>query len=165
MKPLFVLIFTFLLALFFLKKKKSIYDYTQAGQIAMSVMLIFTGMAHFVFTEGMAMMLPSFLPCKIFLVYITGGLEIVFAVVLFVPQLKITTDWGLIVFLSAILPANIYAAMKQINYQEATLDGHGLSYLWFRIPLQVFFILWVYFFMIKKTPKKDNRNKKQLLKF
>ena len=49
-------------------------------------------------------------------------------------------------FFILILPSNIYASVKKINYQKATLDGPGLSYLWFRMPLQVFFIGWVYFF-------------------
>lgn len=153
MKPLVILIFTFLLTLFFLKRRKHNYEYAQAGQVAMSVMLVFTGMAHFAFTEGMAMMLPAFVPMKTFLVYATGFLEIGFAVVLFLPKLKITSAWLLILFLISILPANIYAATKQINYQNATLDGHGLDYLWFRIPLQIFFILWIYFFVIKIPSK------------
>ena len=31
-------------------------------------------------------------------------------------------------------------------YQNGTYTGNGINYLWFRIPLQIFFILWVYYF-------------------
>jgi hypothetical protein len=27
-------------------------------------------------------------------------------------------------------------------------DGNGLNYLWFRVPLQILFIVWVYFSLI-----------------
>jgi hypothetical protein len=32
------------------------------------------------------------------------------------------------------------------DYQKGTRDGSGTNYLWFRIPLQIVFILWVYYF-------------------
>ncbi|MDC6364524.1 MULTISPECIES: hypothetical protein [Flavobacteriaceae] len=70
--------------------------------------------------------------------------EITFAVGLLIPGYRHHKAWALIVFLLLILPANIYAAMHNINYQTGALDGNGLSYLWFRIPLQVFFIIWIY---------------------
>jgi len=43
----------------------------------MSIMLLFTAMAHFAFSKGMAMMLPSFVPFKAQTVYMTGLIEIV----------------------------------------------------------------------------------------
>ena len=43
-----------------------------SGRIAMSAMLAFTAVAHFVFTKGMTMMLPDFIPYKIETVYLTG---------------------------------------------------------------------------------------------
>ena len=54
-------------------------------------------------------------------------------------------------FFIAIIPANIKASMENINYQTGELDGSGLEYLWFRIPLQVFFIVWVFFSAIKSN--------------
>jgi hypothetical protein len=44
-----------------------------------------------------------------------------------------------------ILPANIKEAIDHVDYQNATFEGKGLSYLWFRIPLQLLFIAWTYF--------------------
>lgn len=66
----------------------------------MSVMLIFTAIAHFAFTKGMSMMVPSFIPYKTEIVYVTGVIEIAAAIGLFIPSLRVTTGWFLIVFLS-----------------------------------------------------------------
>jgi len=46
------------------------------------------------------------------------------------------------------LPANINAARKHTDFQKATNEGNGMIYLWFRIPLQVLFIAWVFYFSI-----------------
>jgi uncharacterized membrane protein len=54
----------------------------------------------------------------------------------------------LIVFFLSILPANVNAAIKRIDYQKGTSTGKGVQYLWFRVPLQLFFIGWVYYFGI-----------------
>jgi len=55
---------------------------------------------------------------------------------------------ALILFFILILPANILAALKKVDYQKGTNDGPGAGYLWFRIPLQIFFIAWVAWFSV-----------------
>jgi uncharacterized membrane protein len=52
----------------------------------------------------------------------------------------------LIFFFVILLPANIYAAMKGVDYQKGSYGGNGLTYLWFRVPLQLLFIAWVAYF-------------------
>jgi len=113
-------------------------------------MLVFTAVAHFAFTKGMAMMLPHFIPYKTEVVYLTGMIEIAAAVGLFIPTFRTITAWLLIAFFVLILPANIYAALKQIDYQKGTFDGNGMTYLWFRIPLQFLFIVWTYLSSLKE---------------
>ncbi|WP_331145734.1 hypothetical protein [Hymenobacter sp.] len=51
-------------------------------------------------------------------------------------------------FFVLILPANIHAALHHINYQKGTTDGPGPRYLWFRIPLQLLFIAWTWYFSV-----------------
>ena len=80
------------------------------------------------------------------MIYFTGVLEIMAAVGLLLPSLRLLTSALLILFFSLILPCNIYAAIKKIDYQKATFDGRGISYLWLRVPLQLIFIAWVYVF-------------------
>jgi uncharacterized membrane protein len=150
MKPLFVLLAVFVVSLVFTKILHGNFDFAMSGRISMSIMLLFTAMAHFLFTKGMSLMLPALIPFKTELVYLTGVIEILFAIGLFIPVSSLTIAWLLIAFFILIFPANIYAAIKHIHYQKGTFDGSGLSYLWFRIPLQVTLIAWTYFSFIHR---------------
>jgi len=146
MKPLFVLIVTFILSLLLIKLFNSGWNFRLAGNIAMSVMLVFTSIAHFAFSKGMTLMMPSFFPLKKQIVWGTGVLEIFAAIALLVPAWRSATAIALMVFFILIIPANINAAIKKVDYQKANYEGSGINYLWFRVPLQVFFIAWVYWF-------------------
>lgn len=149
MKPLIVLLGGFVTNLIVVKIITGNSNFAFSGRMAMSLMLVFTAIGHFAFTKGMTMMIPSFIPFKSNVVYLTGILEIVIAIGLLIPNFRIISAWILIIFLILMLPANIHAAMHQIDYQKGTFDGHGLNYLWFRIPLQLIFIIWTYFSAIR----------------
>lgn len=147
MITLIILLAVFLVALLFNKiRRKNPVSVAQAGRIAMGAMLLFTGTSHFYLSKGMVLMMPDFLPAKLALVYLTGVLEIFLGLGLLFEKTRKISSLLLILFLIAILPANIVAAIKQVNIQTADFTGPGLSYLWFRIPLQVLFIGWVYIF-------------------
>lgn len=143
MKPFFVLIVTFLISLVVLRLTGSS-NFFLAGNIAMSAMLMFTAIGHFVFPKGMELMIPGFIPFKKAMVYITGVIEIIAAIGMLVPSLQLLTAYLLILFFILLLPVNIYAAIRKVDYQKATTEGPGLSYLWFRIPFQFFLMAWVY---------------------
>ncbi len=149
MKPLIVLISVFVLSLIIIRLYQGSFNFSLSAQVAMSCMLVFTAIGHFVFTKGMSMMLPAFIPYKIEIIYLTGLIEITAAIGLFVPAWRGITGWLLIAFFILVLPSNIYAAIKHVDYQKAAFDGNGLVYLWFRVPLQVLFIVWTYFAAIK----------------
>jgi uncharacterized membrane protein len=143
MKVLIVLLATFGIGLVVTKLTDD-YNVKLSAQIAMAVMMAFTALGHFKFTQGMAMMLPSFIPNKKQAVYITGFIEIAAATGLLIPATRTLTAWCLILFFIVLTPANINAAMKHLNMEKGTFDGPGPAYLWFRIPLQLLFIGWVY---------------------
>jgi uncharacterized membrane protein len=149
MKPLIILLLTFIICLFVIKFTRKEYDFALSARVAMSVMLVFTAIGHFVFTKGMSMMIPQFIPFKESFVYLTGIFEILLAIGLLIPKLKVISGWTLIIFLLLMLPANIYASINNVNYQKGTFDGNGLAYLWFRIPLQILFIIWTYICTIR----------------
>ena len=149
MKPLVILLAVFVLSIFVIRFFNQKYDVVLAARIAMCAMLCFTAIGHFAFTKGMTMMLPPIIPFKTELIYFTGVVEIILGIGLLVPNWKVYSAWILIVFFVILLPANIYAAIKQVDLQKATFDGYGLSYLWFRIPLQLLFIVWVYLSSIR----------------
>ena len=149
MKPLIILLITFTISLFVIKFLRKEYDFTLSARIAMSMMLIFTAIGHFVFTKGMSMMIPRFIPFKESFVYLTGIFEVLLAIGLLISKTKVISGWTLIIFLLLMLPANIYASINNVNYQKGTFDGNGLAYLWFRIPLQILFIIWTYISTIR----------------
>jgi len=149
MKPLIVLLLSFTISIFVIKIIKKEFDVALSARIAMSIMLLFTAIGHFAFTKGMSMMIPKFIPFKESFVYLTGIFEILLAIGLLISKLKTVSGWVLIIFLLLMLPANIYASVNNVNLQKGTFDGNGLIYLWFRIPLQVLFIIWVYLSTIR----------------
>jgi len=149
MKPLFVLVIVYVALLSFgthtTFDKGSIF----AGNMAMAAMLLFTAIGHFKFKTSMAAMVPLFIPKKVELVLLTGVLEILFAIGLAIPGTRHFTGIALIIFYVAILPANIYAAKHRINYENLYKPGPGPKYLWFRIPFQLFLIVWVWYFSVR----------------
>ncbi|MGB5555476.1 MAG: hypothetical protein WBM83_12510 [Flavobacteriaceae bacterium] len=151
MKPLFVLLIAFVLSALLIKWSTKQVDYQLAARIAMACMLVFTAVGHFVFTKGMTAMIPNFLPFKSQIAFLTGIFEIVFALGLLLPNYRYMTGWLIIAFFVLILPANIKAAIEYIDYQTGDLNGPGLSYLWLRIPMQFFFIIWVYMSTLKPS--------------
>jgi len=140
------------MSLVVIKINRRKYKVALAGRIAMAAMLILTSIGHFVFNKGMSMMLPDFIPYKAEVIYLTGVLELLASIGLLVPKLQTITGCLLILFFIMILPFNIYAAMNHIDLQKATYDGKGPGYLWYRIPMQFFYIAWVYFSAVKNKP-------------
>jgi uncharacterized membrane protein len=146
MKVLLVLLISFAVGLLATKNFQHDWNFIFAGNAAMSVMLLFTAIGHFVYSRGMAMMMPGFIPFKTALVYLTGLIEIAAAIGLLILSTRHITAFMLIIFFIAILPANINAAIHKVDLQKGTYGGAGINYLWFRVPLQIFFILWVWYF-------------------
>jgi len=122
--------------------------YLSSGNIAMCLMLCFTAIGHFKFSDGMTKMIPSAIPLKKEIVLITGIFEILIGICLLFPEIRYQAGIILILFFISILPANIYSAKHHIDYQKGTTDGNGLKYLLFRIPMQLFLMIWVWFFAI-----------------
>ncbi|MDO6431376.1 hypothetical protein Q4E93_12300 [Flavitalea sp. BT771] len=148
MKPLFVLLGVFFIVFFLLRVTNGWWDYRLSARIAMAAMLLLTAIAHFAFTRGMEMMLPDFVPFKKAMVYLTGIAELAGAVGLLLNAWFALAGVMLTLLFMLMLPANIHAALKRINYEKGTLDGKGPGYLWFRVPLQLFFIAWIYFLIL-----------------
>src|SRR5829696_3099924 len=131
MKPLIVLLTTFCIAAVALMFSGGSVDLQLAGRIALAVMLAFTSLGHFLYTKGMAMMIPASIPFRKQLVHLTGVLEIFASTCLLIPGWEVVTGYALILFFLALLPANIHAAIRQINYEKPGEKGPGLKYLWF----------------------------------
>ncbi len=118
------------------------------GRVAMSAMLLLAGIAHFVYYEPMVAMMPDSVPWKLEIVYFTGVCELLAAAGLLWDRTAKLTTVMLIIFFVAILPANIMGSLKGVNIPGAE---YGAWYLIFRVPLQIFFIWWVYYFGISQN--------------
>ncbi len=96
-----------------------------SGNLGMAVFIIFTGFSHFKFQKGMALMIPDFIPYKMFWVYFTGVLEIAAGIGLMIPQLRETTAILLIVFYVVVFIANINSSKKTNQYFQSRLYRSG----------------------------------------
>ncbi|MFD2998763.1 hypothetical protein ACFS7Z_00180 [Pontibacter toksunensis] len=112
-------------------------------------MMLFTATGHFAYLEEMALMIPDFIPFKREAVFLIGLFEIAAAVGLLIGRLQAIPAWLLIAFFILVLPANIHAAITNIDYQTGANTGPGLAYLWFRVPQLVLSIVWKYFFGVR----------------
>ncbi len=128
MKPLFVLLASFGIAFIIIKISGGYWNFISAGNIAMSIMLLVTAIGHFRFPKGMTMMMPDVVPFKKELVLFSGFVEIAAAIGLVLSSTRHLTSVLLIIFFICILPANINAAIKKVDYEKGTYDGKGVNY-------------------------------------
>ncbi|WP_294230925.1 hypothetical protein [uncultured Chryseobacterium sp.] len=149
MKLLSILFVTFILGLLATKIFQGNLNFLFSGNLGMATFIIFTGLAHFKFQKGMAMMIPEPVPGKIFWVYFTGVLEIAAGIGLMIPSMRELTAVLLIVFFLLVFIANINSSRKSINIFKADFTGPGMAYLYKeRIPMQIILIAWTWYFGI-----------------
>jgi uncharacterized membrane protein len=112
------------------------------ARVGLTLFFLFTALGHFVRTEEMAEMVPPLIPYRVELIYVTGILEVLGAVGVWIPGLKRLTGLCLILMLIALLPANVYSALHRVDF-----GGHGAgpAYLLARVPFQLFVVWWTYF--------------------
>lgn len=136
---------------------RSFLDPQLRGCIGLALVFCFTGVGHFINTEPMAAMIPSWVPRRVSLVYATGIIEIAAAIAVLVPRIRRRTGWALIVLLLLFLPVNIYAAANRIG-----MGGHrwGPGYLLIRVPLQAILVGWTWWFTARSL-RKDDREKER----
>jgi uncharacterized membrane protein len=148
MAPLIVLLSVFLLLYLvnrFLLGGR--WDVSFIGRAAMAAMLVLTGISHFTNPGPLVEMMPDFIPAKREMVYFTGVLELLAIPGLLWQRTAKLTSILLIVFFISIVPANIAGSLKSVNFGGME---YGPLYLLFRIPLQISFIWWVWYFGVKR---------------
>lgn len=111
------------------------------ARVGITLLLFLAGSAHFAETEGMARMLPPWVPLRVELVYVTGVLELLAAVGLWVPSATRTVGLLLVVMLALFLPVNVYAAFNHVPFGG---HGRGPVYLLFRVPFQLLLMGWIW---------------------
>lgn len=85
--------------------------------------------------------MPPYLPAPLFLIYLSGFLEIGFGFALLLPKYSRRAAWGIILLLIAVYPANIYMAMNTDLFSDI-----NAFVLYLRLPLQFVLIAWAFWF-------------------
>jgi uncharacterized membrane protein len=107
---------------------------------------ILAGINHFINVDFYIKMMPPYLPAHLFLIYLSGVLEIVLGVMLLIPKFSRLAAWGLIALLIAVFPANVYMAMNAAMFPEFSRTA-----LYLRLPVQIVLIAWAYWFARRKN--------------
>ena len=124
-------------------------DWAAATRVGLAVMFCFTAAAHFnSMRADLVRMVPPMVPYPEVMVTFTGVCEILGAIGLLVSRTRQVAAVALIVFLIAVLPANIHAAQSGV-----TLRGAPVTPLVPRIALQVVFIALVWWSGVR-APRK-----------
>jgi uncharacterized membrane protein len=115
---------------------------TMRARAGLSLFFAFTAIGHFIQAEAMSAMLPPAIPYRLGLIHVTGILELLGAIGVWLPRVMRLTGCCLMLMLVVFLPANIYSAIYRVDF-----GGHrsGAAYLLLRIPFQLFVIGWVYY--------------------
>ncbi len=147
MASVFVLVVSFLLLRGVgLIGVKQLSSWRDAGRGALVIMFLFTGVSHFTSMKyDFAAMIPPPLPNELWVIYVTGVLEIAGAIGLLIPRTRKLAGVCLVLLLIALFPANVYATLNEI-----TLRGEAPTPLWLRGPMQLLYIGMVWWTSIKQ---------------
>jgi uncharacterized membrane protein len=137
MAPLFILVISFLvLRVIGLLGVRRLSSWKEAGLLAVVIMFLFTGSTHFTaMNHDYAAMLPGFVPMKVWVIHLTGLLQIAGAVGLLIPRTRRLAGLSLALLLVAMFPGNVYAAVNEVPFR-----GEPPTPLWLRTPIQLLFI-------------------------
>jgi uncharacterized membrane protein len=151
MAALFVLVVSFLLLRGLgLLGVRRLSSWREAGLIAVVIMFLFTGATHFTaMKHDYAAMLPGPLSGNLGIIYLTGVLEIAGAVGLLIPRIRRLAGICLVLYLVAVFPGNVYAAVNEVPFR-----GEPPTPLWLRTPIQLLFIGMVLWTSVMKPPKR-----------
>jgi uncharacterized membrane protein len=117
------------------------------SKLVLGGVFILAGLNHFLNPGLYLQIMPPYLPWPLFLVYLSGMLEILFGTLVFVPKFTKLAAWGLILLLIAIFPANLHMALNADKF--AAIPS---IFLWLRLPLQAVLIAWAYWHTRAEMP-------------
>ena len=116
----------------------------------MGVMYVFIGIKHFTDPQYFLEIVPPQLPFKLFLVYLTGLIEVVGGVAILAPKTRKAGAYLLIFLLVSVFPANIYLYVSET---PQSLLGISEADALIRMPFQIPLILLAFWHSKKNHPK------------
>jgi uncharacterized membrane protein len=113
---------------------------------ALAVMFLFTAATHFSpMKHDFARMIPEPLPNGLWVIYLTGVLEIAGAIGLLIPRFQRIAGICLILLMAAMFPANVNAALNDIM-----LRGNPATPLIPRTLLQILWMVLVWWSAVRR---------------
>ena len=85
------------------------------------IAFILVGISHFRNPQIFVEIVPPFLPFALFLVYVTGAMEIAGGVGIIYPGSRVITGRLLVLFLLAVFPANLYMWIADVPFNGTLL--------------------------------------------
>lgn len=114
----------------------------------LALAMVGIGIQHFTNPSPFEKIVPSYLPFPLALVYVSGFFEIAGGTGLLIPPVSRIAAWGLIALYVAVFPANANMAVHNIRIEGT---NYPLIFNWVRLPFQVLFIAWAWWFTRKDT--------------
>ena len=107
--------------------------------LVLSFLYISVGVKHFTNPNFFLAIMPPYIPYHNFMVYLSGALEIVFALMMLFKKTRFYGCWGIIFLLIAVLPANIYLYNSEIPQNILSVTKYeALIRLPYQLPLLLF---------------------------
>ena len=111
----------------------------RSARAGMAVAMAFAGISHLLLPTPFLQHLPTWVPMREELIFVTGLLEIALGVALLLRQpLRRWAGLALAGYLVAVFPSNIYVAVAGVDVEGQP----GGAYPWLRLPFQLLFIAW-----------------------
>jgi len=110
-----------------------------AGLTLVFVWFFAGGIAHFTSTEFFVAIVPPWVPYALPVVYISGVVEIILALLIAWPVTRSLAGWGLILLTLAVTPANIHMWLNPDQFPEASETALSI-----RLVVQVLLLLLIW---------------------
>ncbi|MBO58037.1 MAG: hypothetical protein CMA77_03465 [Euryarchaeota archaeon] len=93
--------------------------------VAYGIAFVVIGISHFTEPQKFVEIVPKILPYSLFLVYLTGVMEIAGGIAIIYPETRMMAGRLLAIFLIAVYPANLYMWTNDVAFNGTKLDTQG----------------------------------------
>jgi uncharacterized membrane protein len=135
----------------------------RVGRWLLALFYAAAGVAHVLFTDAMARIVPAWVPWDAReVVLTTGAVELVCAAALLTRKWRLTAGWALALYALCVWPANVKHAMIDLAWLGGS--GTGLS-TWYHVPrllAQPLLILWALWAVGAVRVKRGGAARKEL---
>ena len=118
--------------------------------LVLSLLYIFVGVKHFTNPNYFLAIMPPYIPYHKFMVYLSGLLEILFALMMIFKKTRFYGCWGIIFLLIAVFPANIYLYNSEIPQKILSVTKQEAL---IRLPYQLPLLLFAFWHSKKKSSR------------